>query len=209
MARGALTRAAIAAAALAGATPLAAQSVEVAPFVGMRAGGGDGFTILSVRPTLVDHDPVVGVVLDVPLWDGLQIEGLFSHEPINFNVYTDASTPALRLHGAMDHWQAGALQEFGRGAVRPFLSGVLGLTRYALEADSDYRFAVGGGGGVKIFPTSRVGVRLDGRVYSTFLDASTSAGICGGAGCVVGLHVDVSWQFEVTAGVVVRIGPGA
>ena len=208
MDRGALTRTAFAVALLACAAPLSALSVEVAPFVGMRA-GGDVFQIVSVRPAVVDHDPVIGLVLDVPLWEGLQIEGLFSHLPINVNVYADTYTQTTRLHGAMDHWQAGALQEFGRGAVRPFLSGVLGLTRYAIEADSEYRFSVGGGGGVKIFPTSRVGVRLDGRVFSTFLDASTSAGICGGAGCVVGIHVDVSWQFEMTAGVVVRIGRGA
>ena len=208
MARGALRRTAIALALLGAAAPLSAQSVELAPILGMRA-GGDDFDLVSVRPAVIDHDPVVGVVVDVPLWNGLQVEGLFSHEPINVNVYVDPYTLGARLHGAMDHWQAGALQEFARGAVRPFLSGVLGLTRFAVEADAEYRFTVGGGGGVKIFPTSRVGVRLDGRVYSTFLDASTSAGICGGAGCVVGLHVDVSWQFEMTAGLVVRIGPGA
>lgn len=205
MARGALTRTAIAVALVAWASPLAAQSIEVAPFVGMRA-GGDDFGIVSVRPAVVDHDPVIGVVVDVPLWEGLQIEGLFSHQPINFNVYTDPYTLGARLHGAMDQWQAGALQEFGGGAIRPFLSGVLGMTRYAIEADSEYRFAVGGGGGVKIFPGSRFGVRLDGRVFSTFLDATTTSGICGGAGCLLGIHVDVSWQFEMTAGVVIRIG---
>jgi hypothetical protein len=208
VARGALTRTAIAALFLATAAPLPAQSVEIAPFVGMRA-GGDDFDLVSARPGVVDHDPVVGVVVDVPMWEGLQIEGLFSHEPINFTVYVDPYTPGARLHGAMDHWQAGALQEFGRGAIRPFLSGVLGLTRFAIEADAEYRFAVGGGGGVKIFPTSRVGVRLDGRVFATFLDATTSAGICGGAGCILGIHIDTSWQFEMTAGVVVRIGRGA
>lgn len=208
MARGTLTRTAIVAALIAWAAPLSAQSVEVAPFVGMRA-GGDDFSIVGVPAAVVDHEPVVGVVLDVPLWEGLQIEGLFSHQPINLTVYTAPYTPGGRLHGATDQWQAGALQEFGRGAVRPFLSGVLGLTRYAVEANSDYRFAVGASGGVKLFPTSHVGVRLDGRVFSTFLDATTTAGICGGAGCLLGIHVDASWQFEMTAGVVIRLGRGA
>ncbi len=119
----------------------------------------------------------------------------------------DAVSPPVHFHGAVDHWQGGVLQEYFGGAVRPFLTGVLGVTRYAIEGDSEYRFTTGAGGGVKLFPARRFGVRLDGRLFATFLDATTTSGVCGGSGCLLGVHLDVAWQFEVTAALVVRIGP--
>jgi hypothetical protein len=104
----------------------------------------------------------------------------------------------------VDQWQVGGLQEYGGAKVRPFATGLLGLTRYALEADSEVRFMVSAGGGVKIFPVSHLGVRLDGRVFATFLDASASTIACA-SGCVARLHVSVAWQAEFTAGLVVRL----
>jgi hypothetical protein len=57
--------------------------------------------------------------------------------------------------------QAGGLQEFSGGRVRPFLTGVLGLTRYAAEgANSEIRFTAGAGGGVKLFPVSHRPIAL-------------------------------------------------
>ena len=55
--------------------------------------------------------------------------------------------------------------------MRPFLTGMLGLTRYAVGGDSEIRFTLSAGGGVKLFPTRHIGVRLDGRVYTTFVEA--------------------------------------
>jgi len=179
--RGALTRTTLALFALAPAT-LGAQSLEVAPFVGYRIGD-------------VVSAPTAGIVLDVPLWPGFQVEGLFSHQPNG-------------SHAAVDHWQAGALQEYGTGAARPFLTGVLGLTRFATGGDQEFRFATGAGGGVKLFPSRHAGIRLDGRVFATFLDAETIGGVCGGRGCIVGLHLDIAWQLEFTAAMIVRFGPG-
>ena len=103
------------------------------------------------------------------------------------------------------HWQVGGLQEFGPWRARPFLTGTLGLTRYGTSADSEIRFSVGAGGGVKLFPWSRLGVRLDGRVFATILDADGTALACGGGACFVALHVNAAWQAEFTAGLLVRL----
>jgi hypothetical protein len=208
VARGALTRAAAVFLILGSAARVCAQGIEVAPFTGYRV-GGDVFDVTTLRPADVDRSPSVGVVLDVPLWQGFQVEGIFSHQQVAFTVFPDAVGPAARLHGAVDHWEGGALQEYGGGAVRPFLSGVLGLTRYAIEADEQVRFTVGAGGGVKLFPTPHLGFRLEGRLFSTFLDATTTSGVCGGRGCIVGIHFDVAWQLEFAAALVVKFGPGA
>jgi hypothetical protein len=59
---------------------------------------------------------------------------------------------------------------------------------------------VSAGGGMR-WPAGRhLAVRLDGRVFTTFVDADGSATACGPRGCLVGLDVDVAWQYEFTAG---------
>jgi hypothetical protein len=88
------------------------------------------------------------------------------------------------------------------GRVRPFLTGVLGLTRFGAADDYEVRFSVAAGGGVKLMPSRHVGLRLDGRVYAVFVDGNASAGICAPAGCVIGLDLSVLWQAEFTAGLV-------
>ena len=78
---------------------------------------------------------------------------------------------------SVDHWHAGGTQEFGAGAVRPFLIGTSGLTRFGAPGDSELRFSMAAGGGVKLMPTRHLGLRLDGRVYAVFVDGWTSAGV--------------------------------
>lgn len=169
-------------------SPVRAQGVEITGFGGYRF-GGDIFEIAAGRSLDDDGAPAVGVVVDVPLQEGLQVEASYSHQQL------DAIS--------VDQWQVGGLQEYGSPKVRPFYDGLVGLNRYAADADSEVRFVVAAGGGVKIFPTSRIGVRLDGRVLATFLDASgTTVGCVDG--CLARLHVSIAWQAEFTAGLVVR-----
>jgi hypothetical protein len=55
-----------------------------------------------------------------------------------------------------------------------------------------------------MFPARRVGIRLDGRVLTTFIDGGGNAVACTPGVCLVGLHVDIAWQAEFTAGMIVR-----
>jgi hypothetical protein len=194
----------IATAWIAGAPAARAQSVEVTPFGGYRF-GGDIFEAATGRALDVDGAPAVGVAVDVPLSDGFQIEGMFSHQQTNVQLpLTPVGAPA-RVRVAVDHWQGGGLQEFSGTRVRPFLTGTLGLTRYAAEGDNEIRFTLGAGGGVKLFPMSRLGIRLDGRAFATFLDAEGTGSVCPGTGpCRLIVHVNVAWQAEFTAGLVFR-----
>jgi hypothetical protein len=191
---------------LVGSPAVSAQVVEVAPYGGYRF-GGDVFEAVAGHALDMDGAPAVGVVLDVPLSNGLQIEGLFSHQEASVlgPLQPFAGSPAL-WHVSVDHWQAGGLQEFGGVRARPFLTGMFGLTRYAAESDSEVRFTVAAGGGVKLFPVSHFGIRLDGRVFGTFLDADARAVACstGRGTCFFALNVNVVWQAEFTAGLLVR-----
>jgi len=180
-----------------------AQGIEVTPFAGYRF-GGDFFEIVTARPVHLDGAVALGAVIDIPLSDGLQFEGFVTHQQTDVVVPASLGRTAVwRI--AVDHLQAGALQEFDVGRVRPFLTGMLGLTRYAAEADNEIRFSVSAGGGVKLFPTPRVGVRLESRVFTTFVDANGTAVACGPGGCLVALRVNLVWQIEFTAGLVFRI----
>ena len=185
--------------------PLRAQSVEVAPFGGVRFG-----SVLvdanTSRPLEVDGAPAVGVTVDVPLSNGMQFEAAFSHQKATIFAAGDAFAPSLQTHVTVDHWQAGGLQEYDvANRARPFLTGVLGLTRYGTGSGNEVRFTVGGGGGVKLFAVPRVGVRLDGKVFATFVDAHGTGLACGGRGCLIALHLSVAWQAEFTAGLVFKL----
>jgi hypothetical protein len=169
---------------------LQAQSVEFMPFGGYRF-GGDFFEIVAEHAVDLDGAPALGFVLNVPLSEGLQVEALVTHQSAHVSVPPRPFDPPTRWQMTVDHVQGGALQELNDGRVRPFMTGVVGLTRYAALGDGEIRFTVGAGGGVKLFPLSHVGVRLDGRVYSTFVDANATFLACGPGLCATALHVDI------------------
>ena len=112
--------------------------------------------------------------------------------------------PLLPASFALDYWLAGGLQEWNYGRIRPFLTGVLGFTRYAAEGDNEIRLAGAAGGGVKLFPSPRIGVRLDSRFFATLVDAQGSVFACTPGVCLISLHADLAWQAEFTAGLILR-----
>ena len=186
------------------AAPLRAQGVEFMPFGGYRF-GGDFFELVAEHPADLDGAPALGFVLNVPLSDGLQVEAMVTRQTAHVSIPTGPLTAATRWHISVDHVQGGGLREFSSGRVRPFLTGVLGLTRYAAEGNSEIRFTTGAGGGVKLFPVPHVGLRLDGRLYATFVDADMRFLACSPGTCITAVNVDVVWQAEFTAGLVVRL----
>ena len=181
----------------------AAQGVEIAPVGGYRFGGGF-FERVTQQPVDLDGALAVGVVVNVPLHDGLFVEAFVTHQDAGVTVPESASGPAARWHLIVDHFQAGGLQEFGYGRrARPFLTGLLGLTRYAADGDNEIRFTASAGGGVKLTPAPRVGIRLDGRVLATFVDVEGRAIACSPGICLVAFNADIVWQAEFTVGLVV------
>lgn len=190
-----------------GGTPtVQAQGIEVTPFGGYRF-GNDFFELITRRPVDTDGSPAVGAIVDIPLGDGLQVEGLFTHQDAHITMEPGSFGPLRRTKVSVDHWQGGALQEYMGGRVRPFANGLLGLTRYAGDGDSEIRFTLGAGGGVKLFATQTIGLRLNGQVSATFVYFDATALACGsGAGvCFVGLNTDIVWQAEFSAGLIVKM----
>jgi hypothetical protein len=188
---------------LAAAVPVHAQTAEVGPFAGYRFGGGF-YELATGRSVDVDGAPSIGVFADIPFRDALQIEAFYTHQEARFTLPPEGEAPETRWRVTVDHWQAGGLRELRPGPVRPFLTGTLGLTRYASAGDSEIRFALAAGGGVKLIPARRFAVRLDGRLYATVVDADGDALFCRVGRCVGSLDASVIWQLEFTAGAVLR-----
>jgi hypothetical protein len=188
------------------AEPLAAQDFELTPMAGYRF-GGDFFELLTRQPLDIDGAPAVGVVIDVPTSNGFQVEALFTHQHAQALVPTVPSGRPVSWHFDVDHWQAGGLQEFDTGRMRPFLTGTLGLTSYRAQENDELRFTVGAGGGIKLFPSRHVGVRLEGRAFMTVVDADVALFACStlaNQGCIVGFTANFVWQTEFTAGLIIR-----
>jgi len=180
-----------------------AQGLEAAPFGGYRFGGGF-FERITGQPVDLDGAPALGVAVDVTLSRGLQVEGLFSHQRAQVSVPLVPFGPPMTWRIDVDHWLAGGLQEFRAGPARPFLTGMLGLTRYAAASDNEIRFTMSAGGGVKLLPSRHVGLRLDTRVFATFVDAAGSLLACAPGVCFLALNADVVWQAEFTAGLLLK-----
>jgi hypothetical protein len=179
-----------------------AQTVEIEPLAGYRF-GGDLFEFATDRLLDIDGAPVVGAVVNVPLGQGLLFEAQYTHQQAHIVIPGGSLAAPARWHAVADQWLAGGCQEFGTSRVRPFLTGLLGLTRFAVAGDNEVRFTVGAGGGVKLPVQRRLGVRLDGRVFTTFVDADAQRVVCVTGACLVNLHVTAVWQMEFTAGLFV------
>ena len=91
-------------------------------------------------------------------------EAFFTHQDARLMVPGGLFTPPTSWRITVDHLLGGGLREVGgTQRVRPFLTGLLGLTRYAAGGDNEVRFTVSAGGGVKLMPVRHIGVRFDGR----------------------------------------------
>jgi hypothetical protein len=177
--------------------------VEVTALSGYRF-GGEFYEIASGRPVDADGAVSFSMVLNIPLTRETQIEALFTHQQARFAVPDSKGVQESRFRVTVDHYQVGGLTELSTGRARPFLTGLVGLTRYETSGDHELRFSASAGGGVKLFPIPHAGVRLDGRVIATLVDARADVLVCSPGICVGAIDAWVVWQAELVAGIVVR-----
>lgn len=152
---------------------------ELTPFVGYRLSGEieDFADIGFDRPTDVeiDESATYGLIFDIPLTRYWQIELSASLQNTSFSADEGLLSPSADL-GDVDLglYQAGFLFQGGDGQVHPFAVASLGLARIVpdlVRLDAENYFSGTLGGGVKIFFSQNVGVRLEGR--ATWIDLGT------------------------------------
>ena len=183
-----------------GAAPASAQTVEVAPFAGYRF-GGDLFELATNHPQDLDGAPVFGGAVSVEMANGLWFEALFTHQQADVDIRRRAVQSAAFEPGrsSITGWPAAVRTSVravrGRSSPGSWGSPTTGPTA---TTRSGSRSAAAG---ASSSPLARhLGLRLDGRVFTTFVDVDAAAACAGG--CIVGLNVNVVWQAEFTAGLV-------
>lgn len=148
---------------------------EITPFVGYRFEGnvtiGDEFESIFEEGVDIDEGESFGVILDIPLTSGLQLEFLGSRQ----------STVAIRNGGIFNptfeigdidvtYAHVGVAYNWRFGQVTPFIAAGVGATILDPDApgsDDDTRASASLGGGVKIHLAEHFGLRLEGRGYWT------------------------------------------
>jgi hypothetical protein len=180
-----------------------AQQAELTGFAGYRF-GSDLSDPLTNRDFGLEESSSYGLIFDYRLSDNGQIEFLFSRQQSEVEDRPDLFLFEGPLTLDIDYYHVGGLYQWGDKGdlVRPFLVGTLGATYLSPDLpdlDDEIRFSMGFGGGFKIMPSKRVGLRLEGRGFSTFIDASGGI-FCGSGGCAVFSSSDIWWQFEWRAG---------
>lgn len=178
---------------------------EITPFVGYHFGGK-----ISVRDgNLTFKDNIgYGVIADISVRPGMQVEILYSHQPSELRLKNYATGVQESLFDAsIDYWQIGGLAEFFKGGMaKPFGVMTLGVTHLnpkEVGYSSEVRFSFGLGGGAKIQPSQHIGFRLDGRLYFTYI-AGGGGLWCGlPGGCWVTLGGEAIVQAQLNAGLII------
>jgi hypothetical protein len=165
--------------------------------------GGDFFELVARQPVDLDGAPAIGVAVDVPLPEGFQFEGFFTHQEGRVVGRATTIGPAAVQHVAVDHWLAGALQEFGGGRsgvrdrhVRADALCDRGRSRNSFHAERR--------GGAKLCLPRRtsVSVLMDGSRRRSSMP--TACHRVSGRWLFLALNATVVWQAEFTAGMIVR-----
>lgn len=151
----------------------------------------------------IDDATTDGVVIGIPVRRNLHLELFLNEQETGFGLAEGPFLGTTDLGGMdVDYYQVGISWTASMGQVRPFVSLSAGVTRLAPNSDflpeSESHFSLGLGGGVKIFFTDHVGVRLDARLLVT--DTGSEDACC--YECCYGHERDDLVQGLVSAGLV-------
>ncbi len=191
--------------------------VEITPFAGYRIGGefeADEDEDGNKTGADIDIDDAsgFGLIVNWPSIDNTEWEIYLSRQSTTLDtagLFVPPETPPTDLD--ISYLQAGGTYWFEGERARPYIVATVGASRFEPDDssfDSETFFSFGIGGGYKIAPTSRVGLRLEGRILGSVVDSDKSV-FCrsGGAasGCLIAVSGSVVWQWEVLAGLVFRL----
>ncbi|MCU7906466.1 MAG: porin family protein [Candidatus Thiodiazotropha sp. (ex Epidulcina cf. delphinae)] len=179
----------------------AADGLEFSPFTGYRFGGSfeDSGSDNSLD---VDDTAGWGFTVSQTASKTTRYEFLYSHQDTSLADSTDPNNAFdldihyLHLGGAVDVYQ---------DRFTPYITGGLGMTFMNpghRGYDDETRFSMSVGGGLKWYPTERLGIRFEMRGYSTLVNSNGSL-FCDG-GCNLQINGDIFPQFETNLGLIFR-----
>jgi hypothetical protein len=194
------------------AAPLAAQEksfkFELTPFAAYRIGGSFDETDGAGRVELNDSN-AEGFMLNIKANPNGQYELLYSRQR------TDASTQGFLVNDPtidmeIEHFQFGGTYLFDGDNARPFIALTLGLSHIdpgLPGTNSESFFSASFGAGVQLNANKRLGVRLEARALTTFVDSDSDifcSSINGVGSCLIEIDGSALTQWEARAGLVFR-----
>ena len=188
------------------AAPIAAQGLQLTPFVGGRFFGG----ITDYYGNSIDVDDAMsfGGFLTFMQTPAMGFELGYSRQDTDATL-SQPFQGRERVDVSVDQWTLGVQRHFPRPnqALTPFGGGLVGLTHLSAPDESVTKFMLGvSGGGKFLRPRSLLGLRAEARGYFT-LAGGGGAGIgCGIGGCSVGFSSQAFFQLDLVAGVILNFG---
>lgn len=191
---------------------LYAQSpIELTPFAGYMFGGKLRF----YEGELKIHDAAdYGLVLDIEMAPDTKLEIFWSqmNTQAQFNPYYNYEE--LRVEPfdmSVGYIQIGGVQEMDLDNIRPFGAFTLGTTYFLPKDNANtyqdaWKFSVTLGGGVKIWFSDRVGIRLQGRLMlPMFWGGAGFTFGTGGSGITMGAGTSMI-QGDFSGGLIIGLG---
>lgn len=194
-----------------GALPaLAADKVkmyELTPFGGYRI-GGDFEDDDTGQEYDLDDDKAYGLIFNMMAEANTQWEFGWSRSETAVDVPSVNGGPD-KLDLDIDYFQGGGTYLWDGQRAQPFMVATIGAAHLNPDqsGDSETYFAFSIGGGWRIRPTERLGLRLEGRVYGTILDSDSDVFCQTGPGnntCLIQSRSEVLWQWQMLAGATFR-----
>jgi opacity protein-like surface antigen len=185
---------------------------SITPLVGYRMGGDFESDDTDAEVSL-DDASAVGFIINAPaeaIGDDAYTEWelYFSRQSVGIEEAPFEVDPTLDVD--ISYLLLGGTYVGPGERVRPFMAAGIGAANLSPDAsgyDSDTVFGFGIGGGAQVFATERIGLRLEVRALGAVLDSDSSI-FCRsgpeGSACLVGANGDLLWQWEVSAGLMVR-----
>lgn len=181
---------------------------EITPF-GAATFGGTFKDIDADLDAELDDSGSFGVILNLRESANTQWELIYASQSTDLDTREFGAT-APEIDVDIQYLQIGGTYLGEGNRARPYVAATIGGTHISptlgdLRSDTFWSASIGAG--LQVFPSERIGLRLEGRVWGTLLRSSTdlfcSSGSQGGL-CAVSVDGDALWQFTALAGVVVR-----
>lgn len=183
---------------------LAGSGLEFTPFTGHRFGGS--FELDNHYSNLdLDNSTDWGFTISREASDSTRYEFLYSHQDSSLADTTDPDNAfGLDIHyvhlgGSVDVYSL----DYYREKITPYITGGLGMTFMNPSHrgyEDETRFSLSVGGGLKWYPTQRLGIRFEMRGYSTLIDSNETL-FCD-QGCTLQIEGDAFPQFETNLGLI-------
>jgi len=180
---------------------------ELSPFAGYRFGGE--FEEEGTERTFdLGDSNAHGIILNIREEANTQWEVLYARQSTAVDTQPPLAEPVPDLDVEYLHFGGTYL---GDGLnTRPFLAATIGLSRFDPKpsgSGAETYFSASIGGGVQLRAAKRVGIRLEGRVVTTFVDSDSQI-FCRSGGvtnfCAIRVEGSTFTQFELRAGLVFR-----